>query len=178
GGEVTPNNHGSAVKALQELLSGQEDNPFVVLACPWCAVRMGPVKLGGAIHCRGYRKLLKPARVEFRCDDPACPFSGPEGLPLMVVDEDLYKEPPALLVGTVDKFAMLPWRPEARHLFGTDDGASGTPPDLIIQDELHLISGPLGSMVGHYETVIDALVTRTTDGRDIAPKTIASTATI
>lgn len=178
GGDVTPNDHGRAVKALQDLLTGQEENPFVVLSCPWCGARMGPVNLGGAIQCRGYRKVLRPARVIFRCDDAACPFSGPEGLPLKVIDEDIYKEPPALLVGTVDKFAMLPWRPESRSIFGLGPDAPGAPPDLVIQDELHLISGPLGSMVGHYETVIDALVSVMRNGRRIRAKTIASTATI
>lgn len=178
GTDVTPNNHQAAVKALQDLLSGQEENKFVVLACPWCGVRMGPINLGGAIQCRGYRKLTRPARVVFRCDDPACLFSGVDGLPLKVVDEDVYSNPPALLVGTVDKFAMLPWRPESRSLLGVGSEAMGTPPDLIIQDELHLISGPLGSMVGHYETVIDALTSVTRDGQRIPAKRVASTATI
>jgi ATP-dependent helicase YprA (DUF1998 family) len=75
----------------------------------------------------------------------------------MVVDEQMYGTPPSLLIGTVDKFALLPWGPQTRAFFGCDGPPAGGPPDLIIQDELHLIAGPLGSMVGLYETVVDAL---------------------
>ena len=71
----------------------------------------------------------------------------------------------------MDKFAQLPRKEELRHIFGCP---GGNPPELIIQDELHLISGPLGTVTGLYETCIDWLSTR--DG--IRPKVIGSTATI
>ncbi len=133
-----------------------------------------------------------------------------EGLPVMVVDEDIYRHPPSLLIATVDKFAQMPWRGETQMLFGkvngvctrhgfrspdVDDANSHPPrnglpkaqtlpheflrpPDLIIQDELHLISGPLGSMVGLYESAIDELCSWEVGGKRVRPKVIASTATI
>jgi hypothetical protein len=173
GGGVTPNDNQDAVSALARLYQSPNENRFVVLACPWCGAQMGPVKSGAAWKVKGYLKLLKPSRVIFRCEDFRCPFSTDSGLPLSVVDEEIYAHPPTLVIGTVDKFATLPWRPEARSLFGLEHNYS--PPDLIIQDELHLISGPLGSMVAHYETAIEALCRAAIDR---PPKIVASTATI
>lgn len=177
GGEVTPNNQAEAVRALERLLNGQEQNRFVVLSCPWCGAQMGPVNAGGRIQCKGYQRLARPARVALRCDDHDCEFSDRNGLLLKVIDSDIYEEPPSLVIGTVDKFAMLPWRP-ARSIFGLESGGRYRPPDLVIQDELHLISGPLGSMVGHYETVIEALCSSQSGAATVPPKIVASTATI
>jgi hypothetical protein len=176
GGDVTPIRHDEAAKKLQGLLDGERENPFIMLNCPWCGAQMGPVEFGRSNRVKGYRQCSKPKRVEFACDDADCNFH--DGLPLHVVDEAIYEKRPTLLIGTVDKFALLPWYPEARNLFGLDTGGRSCPPDLIIQDELHLISGPLGSMVGHYETVINALCTHERRGRTISAKIIASTATI
>jgi hypothetical protein len=176
GGDVTPIKHDDAAKKLQQLLDGGRENPFIMLNCPWCGAQMGPVEFGRSNRVKGYKQRSNPRRVEFSCDDPDCDFH--DGLPLHVVDEAIYESRPTLLIGTVDKFALLPWYPEARSLFGLEANTRCSPPDLIIQDELHLISGPLGSMVGHYETVIDALCTHMWDGQRIPAKVIASTATI
>ena len=138
----------------------------------------------------GYSKYAKtnsaPQTVVFRCNDSACDFGTVSGfakvrppLPIVIIDEDLIEDPPSLVIGTVDKFAMLAWKPGARKLFGIGNNGKhdGLPPSLIIQDELHLISGPLGSMVGAYETIIERLCRKNGYG-DVKPKIIASTATI
>lgn len=177
GGGVTPNKEKAAVYALNKLHRGDKENPFIILSCPWCGAQMGPVKSGTRTRTQGYRKLTNPNRVRLICDDPDCEFHVGDGLPIRIIDEHIYSSPPTLLIGTVDKFALLPWYPEARVLFGIGI-EDYDPPDLIIQDELHLISGPLGSMVGHYETVVDALTGREHIGKPTRAKIVASTATI
>ena len=180
GSGLTPNNRKEATEALKKLEANEvRDNPFVMPGCPWCGAPMGPVESNGKRRVQGYENEGRgeAKTVVFRCADNHCDFGGGHTLPLCVVDEDLYAHPPTLLLGTVDKFAMLPWKPEARKFFGLDEDELA--PDMIIQDELHLISGPLGSMVGHYETVITELCAReNADGARVAPKIIASTATI
>ncbi|HAQ38846.1 MAG TPA: hypothetical protein DCQ58_10095 [Saprospirales bacterium] len=181
-GALTPNKRSGdkgATNILRKMSQGKEDdNPFVVLKCPWCGSQMGLIKGTRKDEIKGYklRKVNNHDSVIFRCDNESeCDFSKEDfRLPLLVVDEDIYDFPPTLLIGTVDKFAMLPWRPEARTLFGFVGNQRKTPPELIIQDELHLISGPLGSMVGLYETMIEEFCTL----NNIKPKIIASSATI
>lgn len=184
GGSTTPNKMQDAVRVYEKLYNGQSNvNPFVILKCPWCGALMGVVEKGQNQHeTPGYRKKRINGRMKFvfQCKNQNCAFSDDENtLPMSVIDEEIYENPPTLLLGTVDKFAMLPYRPESRSLFGIDEeGKRVTAPDLIIQDELHLISGPLGSMVGHYEMMIHELCT-IRNGTDIMyPKIIASTATI
>jgi hypothetical protein len=179
GEDVTPIYRANALTSFSRMEQGKdEDNPFIVLKCPWCGTQMGYLKDGRAGRVKGYKRqaLHGRATVVFRCYNTRCEFSAQDfHLPLTVIDEDIYDNPPTLLIGTVDKFAMLTWRPQARGLFGFRDHSPRlSPPGLIIQDELHLISGPLGSMVGLFETMIEELCT--VDG--IKPKIIASSATI
>jgi ATP-dependent helicase YprA (DUF1998 family) len=102
------------------------------------------------------------------CSSSDCEFR--ESLPVHVVDEMIYEAHPTLIIATVDKFAQIAWRDQVASLFNQDEGNGAPPPELIVQDELHLISGPLGSLTGLYETAIDEIADR--------PKIIASTATI
>ena len=171
-------------------------SPLPITDCPWCGTRLGP----DSFALLPSKK--KPTEVVVGCLDRSCDFAAArhaEGLPVLFVDEQIYRELPAFVVATVDKFAMLPWRGETGMLFGRaqarrgrsffgplDGKETGTeklpdglrPPELIIQDELHLISGPLGTMVGLYETALEALCMREEGGKRIRPKILASTATV
>lgn len=187
GGTTTPNTREEARSVLRSLQNGdgREQNKFVLDRCPWCGAEMGPVNLtagrgrgrrGGAPRVIGYER--RDNTVAYACPDRRCEFHGL--LPLYVIDEDIYEKRPALVIGTVDKFAMLAWKPQARSLFGiAEDGTRAySPPGLIIQDELHLISGPLGSMVGLYEPIIEELCTDRRGQQAAKPKIVSSTATI
>jgi Helicase conserved C-terminal domain len=183
GAATTPNDHEIARQRLSALTRDpRAENPFLLLRCPWCGTRMGPVRDRPA----GRRSVPPPGyelsgnKVILACPDVTCRFGGRSRLPVYVVDSDIYSERPSLVIGTVDKFAMLTWRPQSRSLFGI--AASGdrvsSPPNLIIQDELHLIAGPLGSVAGLYEAVIDDLCTDHRHEPPVRTKIIASTATI
>lgn len=185
GGETTPNTRTQALQSLKELQSGTgyaTQNKFLLSRCPWCGAQMGPLESKGktdkyAPRVVGY--FQQGNTVVLRCSDPQhCMFG--DGLPIYVIDEDIYQQRPSIVIGTVDKFAMLAWRPDARAIFGLlpDGTRQSSPPGLIIQDELHLISGPLGSMVGLYETLVDELCTDRRGVSPVAAKIISSTATI
>ncbi|MFA5432762.1 MAG: helicase-related protein [Candidatus Paceibacterota bacterium] len=179
GSDSTPNKRDEARRAFQIMEQGrEEENPFIVLKCPWCGSQMGYLKEARTNKVKGYkrRKVGTKETIIYQCDNQQCDFSKPYfNLPLVVIDEDIYYNPPTLLIGTVDKFAMLTWKPEAKSIFGfRGNERIISPPELIIQDELHLISGPLGSMVGLYETMIEELCTV----NNIKPKITASSATI
>ncbi|MDW6060906.1 hypothetical protein SAZ11_26410 [Streptomyces sp. FXJ1.4098] len=182
GSASTPNSWDQAKKGLARLTrDARAENPFLLLRCPWCGTRMGPVGTAGAKGRRQIAGYIQVgSKVEFRCPDSHCRYGGRRALPVAVVDDDIYARAPSLVIGTVDKFAMLAWRPKARALFGLDDSGErvSSPPSLIIQDELHLISGPLGSMVGLYEPLIEDLCTDHRVTPPVRPKIIASTATI
>lgn len=214
GMKATPNTTSQSQEAVNQSRSRGyvgSGTPAQLTFCPWCGTAIDP---GRHIIVRaGMSEINKTILF---CGDQLgrCPFSEAQspndGVPALVVDEEIYRNPPSLLVATVDKFAQMPWKGEVQMLFGqvnakcdrhgfcspeTEDKANHPargalpavkryphaplrPPDLIIQDELHLISGPLGSMVGLYETAVDELCSWTVGGKKVRPKVIASTATI
>ncbi|WP_241566094.1 helicase-related protein [Prescottella agglutinans] len=172
GSAGTPNTWDDARKSLLKLKDGQElqeKNPVQLTQCPWC---------GALLDHRNYKAVRHPERyLHIQCGTTGCDFAN--GLPVHVVDDDIYRERPELILGTVDKFANMAWKEDVGKLFARD--GIGYPPNLIIQDELHLISGPLGSMVGLYETAVDAACSVDPLGEVVdrgRPKVIASTATI
>ncbi|WXG39443.1 MAG: DISARM system helicase DrmA [Candidatus Freyarchaeum deiterrae] len=171
-------------------------NPFQLLYCPWC---------GEELTEKSYTIDDEKQNVITHCVRDGCLFKLLE-IPAITVDEDVYNRLPSMVIGTVDKFAMLPFSPKIGKMFGhvdrycpthgflcrtenhSDSHKSGVqvrsirnplnPPNLIIQDELHLINGPLGSMVGIYESTVDRLCSRNIGTVIVKPKVIASTATI
>ena len=189
GSPTTPNSQEKALENLRSLAQGSKfaTNDLLITKCPWCGCQMGPVPYKHGKHKEldaikkaqivpGYKK--QGSTVAFFCPDPACDFSNT--LPIYVIDEDIYERRPSLVIGTVDKFAMLTWKPEARSLFGLNSSGQrdASPPGLIIQDELHLIAGPLGSMVGLFEGLIEELCTDRRSEHPVRSKIVCSTATI
>ncbi|MEW1604061.1 helicase-related protein [Streptomyces sp. NPDC093808] len=165
GRSATPNTLAEAAARLDELRADLDkrlatENPVQLHACPWCGTRL---------DARDYEVDEDVKRMSVRCPAADCDFA--DGLPVHLIDEAVYDARPTLVIATVDKFASMPWRPATSALFNRDNPDDDTsPPELIVQDELHLISGPLGTLTGLYETAVDALADR--------PKVIASTATI
>lgn len=168
GNSTTPGTFEAAKKSYDDLVRQRKpENPYPLLHCPWCGRKIVPDDQVPDRSAYGVRATN--AEFEFFCPDPTCAFA--ELLPVQVVDEALYDAPPTMLVATVDKFARLAWIDEGAKLFGTD--GIFDPPSLVIQDELHLLSGPLGTIVGIYEAAIGGLLS----WNGTSPKVVASTAT-
>ncbi|HLK81638.1 MAG TPA: DISARM system helicase DrmA [Xanthobacteraceae bacterium] len=204
GSDASPNRLGgqgdadktTAVGRVRRYKSGQDKRaPAPLKACPWCGTEFKPASFACVPNDNA------PTNMEIRCVSTSCDFIGNRPLPILTVDEPIYRRLPAFLIATVDKFASLPWVGETGAFFGhvdrfidgegfygaaepgprgrrLDNGWKLDPPDLIIQDELHLIAGPLGTVAGLYETAIDWLASRAVGDKRIRPKIVASTATV
>lgn len=197
GRSATANTMSQVKQSINAYKGGKGGSPFPLTTCPWCNSELKGTSL------RLMPSSAKPEQVQVNCPEERCEFNQAGGsLPILFVDEQIYRELPCFILATVDKFAMLPWRGETAALFGKVHSRSGVqffgpvdsaeprskhiglpgglrPPELIVQDEVHLISGPLGTMVGLYETAIERLCVRyTASGGKRRPKILASTATV
>ena len=173
--------------------------------CPWCGER-GEESLSNPDNWdvvdgtgRGdfdwSSDLNGRATLRGRCHAEGCKMN--EYVPFTCVDEDIYLNPPSILLATVDKFVQLSNNPrprtafeyikndkermkrskecDARGMLGFErKGVKTRAPDLVIQDELHLLTGPLGTLGGLFETGIHVAWAK----QGHAPKYIAATATI
>lgn len=208
---TTPNTFAESKSAIEDLGDGKKPrhgSPVQLVSCPRCGSAL--VNDKGVPERNVYVADTARQRTLVWCPNAQCELSADrsnrEGIPVVVVDDEIYRICPSLLVGTVDKFARLPFKGETSALFGLRNRYSPTyghlteahgdsvgsrkirdavqvprllPPELIIQDELHLISGPLGTMVGLYEAAVDFASSAEGDDRSrLSSKIIASTATI
>jgi len=163
GKALTPN----SIEMAGKILDGYSDpdnessEPRQLKKCPWC---------GRPLERENYYCDKLSQRMYIRCSNPKCDFK--DGLPVHLIDEEIYRYRPTFLIATVDKFAQVAQREQTFSLFGKD--SNDMPPELIIQDELHLISGPLGTITGIYEAAFRKMCTY----NNVRAKVIASTATI
>ncbi|GAB4511295.1 MAG: hypothetical protein Tsb0019_06670 [Roseibium sp.] len=155
GGEATPNKRADAWASLRG--SSEVTSPKQLARCPACGEKLR------------WSMASATSPVIAECTNSTCSMVG--RLPVLTVDEDIYDNPPTLLIGTTDKFAQIVREKRTNRLFAVSEGS---PPDLIIQDELHLISGPLGTIAGVYEVAFDLMFA----ARGHRAKVIGSTATI
>ena len=206
GGQTSPNTFEDSKRSVMDARNGRNvggSSPAQLATCPWCGAEIDPK--------RDIEAHEDTRQTVLYCSDHHCMFSAAKdcgGLPVKVVDEEMYHRPPSMMIATADKFAQMAWRGGVRTLFGyadkecprhgivfpDDEKCNGNhtkpatrakqilrirPPDLIIQDEFHLISGPLGTMVGLYETAVDELCSwKLDENTKVYPKIIASTATV
>jgi len=192
-----PNSNVDLIYEYEKKLNLKKENKIPFSNCPWCN---SGIKGETIEDNEKTTSIFNKNRVHLKCSNNKCSFSfgigrinkkrsdqGP--LPVCLSDETIYQHPPSLLFGTVDKFAQLAHKvngtnggrnSDSRRIFGKGNWEAGkpengyVPPDLIIQDELHLLLGPLGSAVALFESAIDQLCTREDGTR---PKIISSTAT-
>lgn len=218
GASVSPNRSSDAEQFAEDAHLGGyskgQASPIQLPDCPWCGHEIDPRS-----DCR-YDPVLQ--RFLLFCGNAKeCQFTEAnavdEGIPVVTVDEEIYRLVPSFIIATIDKLAQLPWNGATSTLFGQVESrcerhgyrnadldqshksdwverdshqAKGhhpaaktvaslrlRPPDLIIQDEMHLVTGPLGTMAGLYETAIDRLATWNIDGQPVRSKVVASTAT-
>lgn len=166
-------------------------SPIPLENCPWCGTPFG----ANSFTLQPDDDV--PQELRIVCANFECDFARDRSLPIVAVDEPIYRRLPAFLIATVDKFASLPWvgqcgvllggadRYDKNGFYGPAEPGQGKklsrplpPPELVIQDELHLISGPLGTMTGLYEAAIEGLALREMGSRTLRPKIVASTATV
>lgn len=172
GKQTIPNYLKDAKKKLestqQKLNNGNQYvvNPFQLSNCQWCNSKIiSRLTEKGTNYQIGHRTNRE---LQSHCLNNSCHFSEQNGgLPIVLIDEDIYAKPPTILFATVDKFASLAWKGEATKFF---NNGTNRKPELIIQDELHLLNGTLGSLVGLFENALLELCDN--------PKIIASTATV
>ena len=192
-----PNSNIDLIFEFEHKLNLKKENRIPFSNCPWCN---SEIKGETKEDTETASSIYNQNKVHLKCTNQKCSFSfglgritrkrqdqGP--IPVCLSDESIYQHPPALLFGTVDKFAQLAHKvngqnngrnADSRRIFGTGNWENGKPidgylpPDLIIQDELHLLLGPLGSAVALFESAVDQLCTREDGTR---PKIISSTAT-
>ncbi|CRM20077.1 DISARM system helicase DrmA [Pseudomonas sp. 44 R 15] len=211
GDKTAPNRFADAKKAIEDLKSkgyASGGSPVQLLNCPRCGESLASDR--GVPHGQAYTIDVAAQRTRVFCPNFRCEMSqknsSGEGVPVVVVDEEIYRTCPSIVIATVDKFARMPFEGRTQAFFGIRDRYSPTlghitpadgskpggklcpdakkakrllPPELIIQDELHLISGPLGTMVGLYETAVDFLSRlQKESGVTVRSKVLASTATI
>ncbi|WP_404286127.1 DISARM system helicase DrmA [Glutamicibacter arilaitensis] len=213
GTDVSPKRFEEADEQLKRVNEGYGHRLTVlqIQRCPWCGT---PITGANVIADKTKRRIF----VYCGEDLARCPFSKgggvEEGLPVLTVDEEIYRLTPAFVIATVDKFARLAREGEAASLFGyvsrkcgrhgyvhadyrhcTGDSHNAIkgrlpattvipvgrlrPPDLIIQDELHLITGALGTAVGLFEVAVETLSSwAKPDDSPVKPLIVASTATV
>lgn len=204
GGQVTANKfeqlQESNYRADWQVRKEYEKIQSQLIECPCCGTKNPVYKF------LPDKKVNTPKTgIEIMCRNIDC-FYHERHIPVYLVDEEIYRKAPSVIISTVDKFARLPWDEKTKNIFGKVDRycekcgyiASGEkhssrhnnptakvisvkefyPPELIIQDELHLITGPLGTIFGLYETSVENLSTALVNGNIYPPKYIAATATI
>jgi len=169
GGDSSPSTHKDALTRMNKAISARDKLPFTLHECPWCKTNLVDYRKPG------YREISieNKKRCVIRCPDIHCDFHNE--MPVHLWEESVLYEKPTLLIGTVDNFAKLVWDDRSDNkVQETFSNNAFNPPELIIQDELHLISGPLGSMVAMYENILLSLLEK----NGAKPKIIGATATL